>query len=137
MSPYLKFAVQVLATIAAAVVAALQTGTALTPTVWTNVVIVGLGAMCVLGAGELPAGVWANTKPIVSALIAAAVVLQSSIHGGLDTATILQAILAALGTLGIIAVPGPVVAQEGLKTGLIIKPPADAMAVRRGRHEEV
>ena len=136
MSPYLKFAMQVLATITAAVVAALQTGGPLTATTWTNVVIIGLGAVAVLGAGELPAGVWAHTKPIISAAVAGVVVIQSSLHSGLDTATILQAILAALGTFGIVAVPGPVLQQQGLKTGLVIRPPAGAELARRGRHEE-
>lgn len=115
---------QVLATAATAIIAALQTGTPLTTTVWINVAITGLGAFAVLGAGELPSGVWAHTKPIISSAVAALVVIQSAAGSGLTTITILQAIIAALGALGITAVPGPMLQQTGLKSGLIFRPPA-------------
>jgi uncharacterized membrane protein len=107
---YLKLAAQVLATVLAAVVALLN-GTDHQPGVsdWINVVIVALGAVAVLGAGNLPEGVWAHTKTIVAAATAVAVAIQSVLTDGISAAEWLQVGLAALGALGVYAAKGPVV----------------------------
>lgn len=52
MTTYAKFFAQVVATIISAVVAAMQNGS-LSTAAWINVVIIGLSAVSVLGAGEL------------------------------------------------------------------------------------
>ena len=114
MSNYLKFAAQVGATVLAAVVALLN-GTDHQPGVsdWVNVAIVGLGAVAVLGAGNLPDGVWRYTKTIVAAATAVAVLLQSVLTDGISAAEWLQLALAALGALGVAGAPGPVVEPVG------------------------
>lgn len=130
MTTYAKFFAQVVATIISAVVAAMQNGS-LSTAAWINVVIIGLSAVSVLGAGELPAGVWAHTRTYIAGASAAAVVIQSSLNGGISTATVLQAVIAALGAVGVLAVPGPVVQAGALKSGLLVK------ARHHGRHEEI
>jgi hypothetical protein len=111
-SPYLKFAAQVIATIISAVALAFGDGQ-VSASEWINVVILGLGSVAVLGAGNLPSGVWSHTKTIVSAATAGAVFLQSAITGGIDGAEWLQLVLAVLGALGVLAVKGPVVVPAG------------------------
>ena len=57
---------QVFTTALAALVAALVDDR-IDFTEWLNVGVLALGSVAVLGAGDLPAGVWRYTKPIVSA----------------------------------------------------------------------
>jgi hypothetical protein len=109
MNVYAKFLAQIAVTVISAIIAALASGP-VTLAAWINVVIIGLGAVAVLGAGNLPAGVWRYTKSIVSAATAAAVVIQTAAQSDFSTATWLQVAVAALGALGVFAVPGPVVA---------------------------
>jgi drug/metabolite transporter (DMT)-like permease len=91
MRQYLKFAAQVVFTIIAALVAALV-DERIDTVEWINAGIMALGAVSVLGAGNLPAGVWAYTKTIVAAATAALVALVT---------------LAVAGVLGVAALPGP------------------------------
>lgn len=106
MNRYLKFAVQVVIAAITAIVAAAADDVIDAPE-WINVVIVALGAVAVLGAGNLPSGVWAYTKTIVAAATAGAVFLQSAISGGVTTSEWLQLALAVTGALGVAVVPGP------------------------------
>jgi predicted small integral membrane protein len=119
MNPYLKFVAEVLATVLAAVAAAVAGDGVISTTEWLNVVVLGLGAVGVLGAGNLPAGVWAYTKAIVAAATAGAVFLMSALtNGSVDTAEWFQFGVAVLGALGVFAAPGPVVdhvAHRGLR----------------------
>lgn len=109
---YLKFAMAVAATVASAIVAAL-TGDQVVDTVeWINVVIVGFGAVGVLGAGNTPAGVWKYMKGYVAAATTAAIFLTSIYTGGIDTSELIQLIFVFIGALGVVAVPGPVVQAE-------------------------
>lgn len=114
MKIYAKFIAQIAATVLAAVVALLN-GTDHQPGVsdWVNVVIVGLGAVAVLGAGELPAGVWRWTKTIVAVATAVAVLFQSVVTGGVSSAEWIQLAFAALGALGVAGAPGPVLIPAG------------------------
>jgi hypothetical protein len=122
---YLKFVAQVAATVIAAVVALLNGTDHPGASDWVNVVVIGLGAVAVLGAGNLPEGVWRHTKLIVSAATAVAVLLQSVVTDGISSAEWLQLALAALGALGVFAAPGPKVytadhlgrAASGLRNG--------------------
>jgi uncharacterized membrane protein len=109
MRVYLKFAAQVLATVLVAVVALLNGTNHPGASDVVNVVIVALGAIAVLGAGNLPEGVWAHTKTIVAAATAVAVAIQSVVTDGISAAEWLQVGLAALGALGVYAAKGPVV----------------------------
>jgi hypothetical protein len=74
---------------------------------WTNVVILALGAVSVLGAGNLPAGVWRYTKALVSAATAGAVLAQSYLADGITTAEWAQIAVAVLTSVGVLAASGP------------------------------
>jgi hypothetical protein len=110
MKVYLKFGVQVLATVLAALATALFGDNHITMNEGVNILILALGSIAVLGAGNLPAGVWSYTKSIVAAATAAAVVLESAlITSGVSPTEWVQIILAALGAVGVFAVRGPTV----------------------------
>lgn len=118
---YLKPLAQLAATIISAIVAASLSGP-LGPVGWTNIAITGFGAFGVLAAGNLPAGVWSHAKAYVSGATALLVLLQTLLqtHAHPDTSQWLQFAVAALGTLGVHSVKGPVV---------------EPVQVRRGKHE--
>jgi hypothetical protein len=111
MNNYLKFFVQAAAVILSVGSGAVsQTNGTLSALDWTNVVITALGALAVLGAGELPAGVWAHTKIYVSAATAGAVVLSSLISAGhIGYGQWLQVAAAVTATFAVAIVPGPTV----------------------------
>ena len=119
---YAKFFAQVAATVLAAIVPLLNGTAHPNGSDWVNVAIIGLGAVAVLGAGNLPAGVWKYTKTIVAAATAVAVLLQSAITDGISSAEWLQLALAALGALGVVVAPGPKVVEatrfDALQRGL-------------------
>lgn len=110
VSKYGKFIAEVVFAAITAIVAGMADDV-LDGSEWINVVIVSLGAVAVLGAGNLPTGVWAYTKTIVAAATAGAVFLQSAITDGVSSSEWLQLGLAVLGALGVAAAPGPRVVQ--------------------------
>jgi drug/metabolite transporter (DMT)-like permease len=118
MRLYMKFAMQVIATVLVALVAALQDDR-VDAAEWINVVIVLLGAVSVLGAGNLPDGVWRYTKTIVAAATAALTLLVSFVSdGGVITGSEwLQVAIAAFGAVGVLAVKGPVVIPADMPGG--------------------
>jgi hypothetical protein len=105
---YAKFVAQVFFAAVAALVAALVDDR-VDAGEWINVVIITLGAVAVLGAGNLPAGVWAYTKTIVSAATAAATLMVAFVSDGwyITTTEWLQIALAAAAALGVSFAPGP------------------------------
>jgi hypothetical protein len=105
---YLKFGAQVVAVVVAAVIAALV-DEHVDFTEWLNVGVLALGAVGVLGAGNLPDGVWRYTTLFVSAASAVLVLWQSLASGGMTTGEWLQLAVAALGALGVYTARGPVV----------------------------
>lgn len=110
MNIYLKFFAQAAAALLSIGAAALaQANGTLSPLGWTNVLITGLGAIAVLGAGELPTGVWANTKVYVSAATVATVTLSSLISTDVHIAYAqwLQIAVAVIATFVVALVPGP------------------------------
>ncbi len=113
MNQYLKFAAQVAATVLTAVAAALAGNGAIDLSESINIIIVGLGAVAVMGAGNLPSGIWAHTKTIVAGATAGAVFLQSAITDGVSSAEWVQLIIAVAGAVGVFAVPGPQVERVG------------------------
>lgn len=106
MKLYLKFAAQVVAAVLAAIVAA-SVDNRVDFDEWVNAGYVGLGAVAVLGAGNLPAGVWRYTKTMVAAASAVLVLWHSLASGGLTVSEWLQLGAAALGAVGVYALPGP------------------------------
>lgn len=124
---YLKFAAQVIATVIAGIIAALADNR-LSDLEWINVVILGLGSVAVLGAGNMSDGVWKYTKLIVSAATAGAVVLHTLIADGIDLGTSqwLQILVAVLAALGVFGVKGPLVEPVSRVHG----------ATRDGKHAE-
>ena len=113
MEKYLKFAAQVVATVLAALYPALSDGS-FTADEQINCLLIGLGAVGVLGAGNLPEGVWKYTKAIVSVATAVFTLLAALITDGqLTNPEIVQLVIAGLGALGVYQVPGPTVQSTG------------------------
>jgi hypothetical protein len=109
---YKKFIAQLVATVAVAAIPMLADDNMFSLTEKINIVVVALGALGVLGAGNLPAGIWKYMKGYVAAGSAVAVYAVSALGDGAFThAEILQAVLAALGAVGVVAVKGPVVQE--------------------------
>jgi len=103
MNKYAKFAAIVLATVLSAVAAALFGDSVISPQEWVNVAILAVGAAGVFAAPNVPGA--AYTKSILAVLAAVLTVLASVIVGGVGTAEIIQILLAALGAVGVYAVP--------------------------------
>lgn len=103
MSKYSKFFAMVAATVLSAVLAAMVGDSIISPQEWVNVAILGVGAAGVFAAPNVPGA--AYTKSVLAVLAAVLTVLASVIVGGVGTAEIIQMILAALGALGVYAVP--------------------------------
>lgn len=102
MRKYTKAITQVVVTILVAL-AAVWTG-GVTPLEWVNVAIVGVTALNVFAAPNVPGA--AYTKGILSAAGAGLVVLASAITGGGVTfPEIVQIVVAALGAVGVFALP--------------------------------
>lgn len=96
---YTKFIVQVLVTVLVALAAVWTDG--VTPNEWVNVSIVGVGALAVFTAPNVPGA--EHTKSILAALAAGLVVLSSAILGGITFPEIVQIVVAATGALGVYA----------------------------------
>lgn len=97
MKKYTKFLVQAVITVLVALAAVWAGG--VTPVEWVNVAIVGVGALSVFAAPNVPGAEY--TKGILSALTAGLVVLTSAITGGLVFVEVVQIIVAAAGTVGV------------------------------------
>ena len=98
---YTKFIVQAIITVLVAL-AAVWTG-GVTNVEWINVGIVGVSALSVFAAPNVPGA--AYTKAILSALGAALVVLTSAITGGIVFPELVQILVAAAGAVGVFAFP--------------------------------
>ena len=100
---YAKAAMAVLATVVAAVVAAMTGDNTVSATEWVNVAIMGAGAAAVFAAPNVPGA--AYTKAILAVIVAALTVAASAIVGGITTVEWMQIGLAAAGAIGVYAVP--------------------------------
>lgn len=100
---YAKAVAAVVATVLSALVAALAGDQAIDAAEWVNVGILAAGALSVFAAPNVPYA--AYTKGILAAITAALTVLASTILGGVDVTTVLQMAVAALGAVGVYAVP--------------------------------
>lgn len=103
MKKYAKFIAIVVATVLSAISAALLGDNVISPQEWVNIAILGVGALGVFAAPNVPGA--AYTKSILAALAAGLTVLASVIVGGVHTVELIQIALAALGAVGVYAVP--------------------------------
>lgn len=103
MNKYAKFLAVVVATVLSGVLAALTGDSVISPTEWVNIAILGVGALGVFAAPNIPGAVY--TKSILAVLAAVLTVLASSIVGGISTTEWIQVGMAALGALGVYALP--------------------------------
>ena len=94
---YSKFIVQVIVTVLVAL-AAVWTG-GVSSVEWVNVAIVGVGALAVFTAPNVPGA--EHTKTILAALTAGLVVLASAIIGGVTFPETVQIIVAVAGAAGV------------------------------------
>lgn len=101
---YAKALAAVLATVLSAVVAATVGDEVVTTVEWVNVAIAGIGAAAVFAAPNVPGA--AYTKAVLAVLTAVLTLLASFLLvGDLGTSEWLQLGVAALGALGVYAVP--------------------------------
>ncbi len=100
---YAKLVMQVVVTIAAAIVAALGGDSVIEATEWVNVAIIGVGAAAVFYGPNIPGA--RITKFVMSALAAVLTVLASAIIGGIQPVELIQMLIAGAGAVGVYAVP--------------------------------
>lgn len=100
---YGKAFAAVLATIISGVLAALTGDGAVSNVEWVNVAILAVGAASVFAAPNVPGA--AYTKSVLAVLAAVLTVLTSAITAGISNTEWLQIAMAALGALGVYAVP--------------------------------
>lgn len=103
MMNYAKAIAAVLATVLAAISAAMFGDGVVSAVEWVNVAIMGTGAAAVFAAPNVPGARY--TKSVLAVLSAVLVVLASAIVGGITTVEIIQMVLAGLGAVGVYAVP--------------------------------
>lgn len=100
---YAKLVMQVVVTVAVALVAALAGDNLVSSVEWVNVAIVGVGACAVFYAPNVPHA--KVTKFVMSALAAVLAVLASAITNGVQAIEVIQMLIAAAGAVGVYAVP--------------------------------
>lgn len=103
MQKYAKLALQVVVTVATALVAALAGDNLVDSVEWVNVAIVGVGAGAVFYGPNIPGA--PITKAVLSVLAAVLTVLASAIVGGIQTVEVIQMLIAGAGAIGVYAVP--------------------------------
>lgn len=103
MGKYTKFIAIVAATVLSAVLTALTGDSVISPVEWVNIAIIGVGALGVFAAPNVPGA--AYTKSILAVLTAVLTVLTSAITGGISSSEFIQIAIAALGALGVYALP--------------------------------
>lgn len=106
MSLYAKFFAAVVATVLSGVVAALYGDNTISPAEWVNIAIAAVGACAVFAAPNVPGARY--TKSVLAVLAAVLTALASFIVGGVTTTEWIQIAIAALGALGVYAVPNTV-----------------------------
>jgi hypothetical protein len=108
---YAKSLLAVLATAVTAIVAAMTDNT-ITDVEWINVGIAAAGAAAVFAAPNVPGARF--TKFILSAITAILVFFASAVTDGVSGAEWLQALIVALGAVGVYAVPNRPVGPDAL-----------------------
>lgn len=100
---YAKALAAVVATVMSGVIAALTGDAVISPTEWINVAILAAGALAVFTAPNVPGAT--VTKAVLAVITAVLTLAVNLIVGGIDMTEWLQLGMAALGALGIYAVP--------------------------------
>lgn len=100
---YAKSLAAVLTTILAGVIGALTGDNVISAIEWINVAILGVGALAVFAAPNVPGA--RITKAVLAVLSAVLVLLVNLIVDGVTISEWLQLGVAALGALGVYAVP--------------------------------
>lgn len=103
MTIYAKSVGMVVATIVAAIVAAMTGDNQISNVEWVNVFILGAGAASVFTAPNVPGAKY--TKTILAVITAVLTAAASYITGGFTTTELLQLALAAGGAVGVLALP--------------------------------
>lgn len=103
MSSYAKALAAVVATVLSGVVAALTGDNAVSAQEWVNVAILAAGAMSIFAAPNVPGA--PVTKAVLAVVTAVLTLAVNLLAGGLDVSEWLQLGVAALGALGVYAVP--------------------------------
>lgn len=99
---YAKLGAQVVTTVLVALIPYLVAG-GLSPVDWVNVALIAIGAAAVFTGPNVPGA--PVTKTVLSVLAAVGVALNSVITEGISTAEWIAVAIAALGALGVYAVP--------------------------------
>lgn len=100
---YAKALAAVVATVLSGVIAALTGDQTISPGEWINVAIMAAGALAVFTAPNVPGA--PITKAVLAVVTAVLTLAVNLIAGGIDMTEWLQLGMAALGALGIYAVP--------------------------------
>jgi len=100
---YAKALAAVVATVLSGVIAALTGDGVVSTAEWINVAILAAGALAVFTAPNVPGA--AYTKSALAVVTAVLTLAVQLIDGGLDLTEWLQLAMAALGALGVYAVP--------------------------------
>lgn len=95
------------ATALSAILAALTGDQTIEPTEWVNVIIGAVGVLAVYVVPNVTGSAATYAKGIVAALTAVLVLAQSMISDGISGTEWIQLAMAALGALGVVALPGP------------------------------
>lgn len=106
---YAKAIAAIVATVLAAVAAALTGDNTIDATEWVNVAILAVGACGVFAGPNVPGARY--TKSILALLTAGLTVLASVIVGGITATELIQIVLAAAGAVGVYAVSNDPVVQ--------------------------
>lgn len=108
---YWKSFLAVVATVLAAVTAALTGDQNIDPTEWLNVVLLAAGAAAVFAAPNVPGAKY--TKLVLAVITAVVTGAASLILDGISTTDLLQLVLAGLGAVGVYAAPYAKLASDG------------------------
>jgi hypothetical protein len=100
---YAKLGAAVVATILSGIVAALTGDAVISDVEWINIAIAGVGALAVFSAPNVPGA--PVTKTVLAVLSAVLVLLVNLIADGVTISEWMQLGVAALGALGVYAVP--------------------------------
>jgi hypothetical protein len=103
LGKYANLFTMVLATVLSAVLAAMVGDSIISPQEWANIAIIGVGALSVFTAPNIPGAKYVKTA--IAFLTAVLTVLVTVIVGGIGTAEIIQMILAGLAAIGVHTIP--------------------------------
>jgi hypothetical protein len=112
---YAKFIAAIVATILSAIVAALGHGH-ITPVEWVLIAIAGVNAVSVVLVPNLPGGIAAYSKALVTVLMAVLTALTAMVAAPMTLAEWLQIVVIALGALGVYLVPNTPAAVPAAQT---------------------